>query len=447
MIWRAGRLRCGADAGMTIASMLTLLHRGACLVVAGLTLAAAPHVQGEDNLQRVRINVIVMDADGSGVRGIPIVADRQHIKRNSAKSCGWTNADGHVTLDVLVELPTATATDSPATRTVRVPVRIAPVAPGCGVGDSIEETGYAEDWTQRLDALMKRHAFPESVDAVVNPQPTGTNETAAHSDAEGSVACNAVATMIASRAVRVTAKVRHLHGRVLFCTPQRVGAFNPMWQLFRLAERVPTDEVVMDGVPVFSPATGSALNRRTLVRLVSSGNSVSRIVEVPVEKRVAAMLDDAMGEAVDLGTITLPQDIARYPVDEGVTVVAQDGSLKRLEAGRAVALTLCAVDGSHPGLLWHIDVLGGASGAPKAGSIDQRAHVPAGEFAVVPTKALRTPEEFADFQAAAQASSWRTHSFPLLKVEASQSATLEFNEKEGLAAIERVLETARTHRH
>jgi hypothetical protein len=57
-------------------------------------------------------------------------------------------------------------------------------------------------------------------------------------------------------------------------------------------------------------------------------------------------------------------------------------------------LTFASKD--HPGLLFHTDIMGGAR-LPKPGERDQRAYLPRGRFAVVLTKALRTPEAMCAF--------------------------------------------------
>lgn len=394
-------------------------------------LALTSAVRAESALTRAIITVRVLDVNGVGVRGLPIVADRQRVERSSPAACGWTNEDGIVTLDVLVK-PSAPSTSNDAARQLRIPIRIAPVAPGCQTRSKDEESA-SSDWTRRLDALMITNAFPDKVDAVVSiASPVSSDQLEENNQSPVSVSVD----FRAVPALRVVATVKHLRDPILFCTPERVGAFNPMWELFKLAERVPTDQVVMDGVPMF---TGEGVHQPTLVRLVSSGKVVSRIVEVPLDKRETLTGDDGTRQVVNLGTITLPQDIAKYPIDENVTVLAKDGSTKRLEPGRAVALTLCAVDGSHQGLLWHIDVMGGASGSPKHGSLDQRAHMPEGLFAVVPTQLLDSPTAFVRFLQAAQGADFERYSFPLLKVEPGKLSKLVFDEKAGRDALDKVL--------
>ncbi|MFO0857689.1 MAG: hypothetical protein U0640_10075 [Phycisphaerales bacterium] len=401
-------------------------------------LALNSAVHAESVFTRAIITVRVLDVNGVGVRGMPIVADRQRIERSSPAACGWTNDDGIVTLDVLIK-QSELSTNKVAADQLRIPIRIAPVAPGCQTRSKDDEAA-SSDWTRRLDTLMITNAFPDKVDAVVSiAADAASSEATDNNQPPISVSVD----FRAVPAVRVVATVRHLRDRILFCTPERVGAFNPMWELFKLAERVPTDQVVMDGVPMF---TGEGLHQPTLIRLVSSGKVVSRIVGVPLDERETLTSDDGTRQVVNLGTITLPQDIAKYPIDENVTVLAKDGSAKRLEPGRAVALTLCAVDGSHQGLLWHIDVMGGASGSPKPGSLDQRAHMPEGLFAVVPTQLLDSPSAFARFLQAAQSSDWQRYAFPLLKVEPGKSSTLVFEEKAGRDALGKVLNDASSNR-
>ncbi len=409
-------------------AMRTLLPVVMSLVCLALTSA----VHAESTFMLAIITVRVLDVNGVGVRGLPIVADRQRVERSSPAACGWTNEDGIVTLDVLIR-QSELSTNKVAADQLRIPIRIAPVAPGCQTRSKDEEAASG-DWTRRLDALMITNAFPDKVDAVVS---IAANASSSQTTEDHQPPVSASVDFRAVPAVRVVATVKHLRDRILFCTPERVGAFNPMWELFKLAERVPTDQVVMDGVPMF---TGEGMHQPTLIRLVSSGKVVSRIVEVPLDKREILTGDDGTRQVVNLGTITLPQDIAKYPIDEHVTVLAKDGSAKRLEPGRAVALTLCAVDGSHQGLLWHLDVMGGANGSPKPGSLDQRAHMPEGLFAVVPTQLLDSPSAFARFLQAAQSSDWQRYAFPLLKVEPGKSSTLVFEEKAGRDALSTVLD-------
>lgn len=399
-----------------------MAQRAMLLILAVITIGFVSPAFGNDATIHARISVRVLDTTGVGVKGLPIVADRQRITRASTKPCGWTNEDGFVTLDILAK------SDSDA-NSIRVPIRIATVTPGCATNTAAEIQAEKE-WTHHVDALMNTNAFPDSVDAIVIPQEPLQNEAAAQDESVSNVSV----TMRATRAVRVLARVKHLKDRVLFCTPERISAFNPMWELFRLAERVPTDEVIMDGVPMFDNETP------TLIRLVSSGKIVSCIVEVPLATRRTAVYDDGTREVVDLGSITLPQDIAKYPIDEAVSILAKDGTTKRLELGRAISLTLCAVDGTHQGLLWHIDVMGGASGSPKTGNFDQRAHMPTGTFAIASTKLLDSPLAFAKFLQAAQSADWKQFDFQLIKVEAGKASTLEFDEQRGLTAITKVLE-------
>lgn len=415
------------------------------------TIAPSTHALAEPVTRRVHIEVQVLDHDGNAIWGLPIIADRQSIDRNSQRPCGWTDSNGRVILEVLVQ-DANRAVEHKAINDVRatpgnavVPIRIASVAPGCGVSDSPEDQKASADWTHRLDTLMKTSAFPDHVDAIVplapHVAPRDSFGESNSSDAADDITSLEI-VMRASRALRVVAKVKHLRDRVLFCTPERVDAFNPMWQLFRLAERVPTDDVVMDGVPVCDPADAShAPHKPTRLRIVSSGKVVSRIIDVPIEERSSADLDGVAGEQVDLGTLVLPQDIAKYPIDESVQVLGKDGSLRPLEAGRAISLTLCAVDGTHLGLLWHIDVMGGARGGPKPGNLDQRAHMPEGLFAVLPTKSLDSPLAFSQFLDAAQSNDWQSHEFPLLRVEAGKASLLEFNEQTATDAANQLLES------
>jgi hypothetical protein len=349
--------------------------------------------------------VRVVTHAGEPVPLVPVVADRRALAEASPSPCGWTNERGVATLVVRVG----------AARAI-VPVGIATVAPGCGLA------GGDEQWPARLDVLMKTNAFPDMVRLDV---PAGEH-------ADGEAATTEVSGEIrAEEGMRVLAQVRYLRDRVLFATPQREEAFNPMWQLFALAERVPTDRVILDGVPARAGAR---------IRLTSNSGGVSRLVTVDGSRAQAADLEGVAGKQLDLGVIEIPQEIARYPVNERIT--ALDGA--PLLAGRTVGLTLASK--AHPELLFHVDVMGG-SRAPATGQRDQRAYVPAGAFALVPTNALRGPREmFAFFDAVMESETEAASGFPTITVDPTRGVAgtdLEMDESAARRAAAVMEETRR----
>jgi hypothetical protein len=326
-------------------------------------------------VREVRLAVRVLTHAGEPVAGVPVVADRRELAEASPAPCGWTDAGGVARLVVRVNLET------PA-----VLVGIATVAPGCGAA------GGDGEWPARLDELMKTNAFADQVWLEV---------------AAGEAAGEVEGEIRAVEGMRVLARVRYLRDRVLFVTPQREGAFNPMWQLFALAERVPTDRVILDGVAARAGAR---------IRLTSNSGGVSRMVTVDGSRAEAADLEGVAGRQVDLGELEIPQEIARYPVNERIT--AAEG--RPLLAGRTIGLTLASK--AHPELLFHVDVMG-ASRAPAEGQRDQRAYVPAGTFAIVPTSALRGPREmFAFFDAVMSSATEAASGFPTITVEPERGA-------------------------
>lgn len=328
------------------------------------------------------VQVRVVTADTTPVPLVPVVADRTSLAPASPAPCAWTDAQGLATL--VLRVPG----DADHVR-----IGLATVAPGCGapVGEDAGSQATTDDWPARLDHLMKTNAFPAEVRVMVPPASAGA--TLLHAEVR------------ARPALRVLARVKYLRDRVLFATPEREWAFNPIWQLFALAERVPTDRVILDGVP--TSLEGAVPSR---IRLTSNSGGVSRIVTIDPALAVPADLEGVAGSQLDLGDVLIPQEIDRAPVNEHI--MTDSGPLL---VGRTIALTLASKQ--HPGLLFHVDVLGGAR-EPAPGQRDQRAHLPAGTFAIVPTRALRGPAGFfAFFDAVMNAPTEAQSGFPTITVD------------------------------
>jgi hypothetical protein len=350
----------------------------------------------EQSARQITILVRVSTADNTPVPTLPVVADRTLLAPASPAPCAWTNAQGLATLILRVP-PDAT----------EVRVALATVAPGCGApAESHDDTSSTDNWPARLDRLMKTNAFPAEVRVPI-PAPEASASVSLHAEIR------------ARPALRVLARVKYLRDRVLFATPEREWAFNPMWQLFALAERVPTDRVILDGVPA-----DASPDNPTRIRLTSNSGGVSRIVSIDPSRATPADFDGVAGRQLDLGDILIPQEIDRAPVNEHITT--ETGPLL---VGRTIPLTLASKQ--HPGLLFHIDVLGGAR-QPAPNQRDQRAYLPAGTFAIVPTRALRGPAGFfAFFDAVMNAPTEAASGFPTIIVDPANGPAgtdLEFDE-------------------
>jgi hypothetical protein len=356
--------------------------------------------------REVTVHVRVSTAEDAPVPGVPVVADRTMLAAASPAPCAWTNDRGVATLVLRV-----------SEEATRVRVGLASVAPGCGASPEVVDgiDAPANDWSARLDQLMKTNAFPAEVCVPVV--------------ADG--ARSSVRAEIRARpAVRVLARVKYLRDRVLFATPEREWAMNPMWQLFALAERVPTDRVILDGVPASFMA-----DEPVRIRLTSNSGGVSRIVTIDPAVATAADLEGIQGRQVDLGEILIPQEIDRLPVNEHVTTDA--GSLL---VGKTISLTLASQQ--HPDLLFHVDVMGGTR-QPPTGQRDQRAYLPAGTFAIAPTRVLRgAAGMFAFYDAVMNASSESESGFPTITVDPANGAAgtdLRFDESSARRAAESLL--------